>query len=347
MKTFLVTCTAYPRLEGELKQSYRMIDVGGKEVTRRKAVARGTIRLRAETMRMIAQGDSPKGNILSIAEVAGIMAAKKTSHLLPLCHPLILDSVKIWFDLEDGEVHANCEVICNAKTGVEMEALTGLNICLLTIYDLAKAVDPVIEISDIHLQHKEGGKSGVWKHPQFNLSTSPPAIDASFEKIKYAVVVLSDRASQGLYQDNSGTLLRDFCKERGGREEFYKVISDERQALQKVLADSSECRVDVLLLTGGTGISKRDITPDVMKELSAKEVVGFGELQRQFGSRFTPTSWLSRSSAYVVGETLVVLFPGSPKAVQQGLACVGSLIPHAIRMLRGEAHQKEEKGATS
>ncbi|NJM09503.1 MAG: bifunctional molybdenum cofactor biosynthesis protein MoaC/MoaB, partial [Bdellovibrionaceae bacterium] len=292
-------------------------------------------------------GDSPKGNILSIAEVAGIMAAKNTSSLLPLCHPLILDSVRIWFDLDVEQVHANCEVVCHAKTGVEMEALVGLNICLLTIYDLAKAVDPVIELSDIHLQTKEGGKSGVWNHPKkaaiTDLSTQA-SVDVSFRNLKFAVGALSDRASQGVYQDESGALLRNFCNDRDGIEKFYKVIPDEKEALLGLVREAAEDKVDVLLLTGGTGISERDITPDTVKELSSKELIGFGELQRQFGSRYTKASWLSRSSAYVVNETLVILFPGNPKAVKQGLECVGSLIPHAIRMLRGESHHENLNG---
>ncbi len=316
-----------------------MIDVGNKEVTRRRAVAKGSIRLSPTTMQMIKEGDSPKGNILSIAEVAGIMAAKNTSSLLPLCHPLILDSVRIWFDLEENKVHASCEVICSAKTGVEMEALTGLNICLLTVYDLAKAVDPAIEIANIYLQTKEGGKSGVWNHPELNLTDdgSPP-IDSSFRAIRFSVGTLSDRASEGVYEDKSGALLLSYCRDRSGIGEFYKVIPDDPEALRELVAEAIEKKVDVLLLTGGTGISKRDITPDTIKDLSTKELVGFGELQRQFGSRFTKASWLSRSSAYVVKDTLVVLFPGGPNGVKQGLECVGELIPHAVRMIRGESH---------
>jgi cyclic pyranopterin phosphate synthase len=331
-----------------MQQNYRMIDVGNKEITRRKAVAKGSIRLSPATMQMIVKGDSPKGNILSIAEVAGIMAAKNTSNLLPLCHPLILDSVRIWFELDSEQVHASCEVVCSAKTGVEMEALVGLNISLLTIYDLAKAVDPVIEISDVYLKTKEGGKSGIWTHPKDNKAPaeSVKSKDISFQNLKFSVGTLSDRASQGVYQDQSGSILRKYCSERSAVEEFYKVIPDEKEALHNLVMSAVEHKVDVLLLTGGTGISLRDITPDVLKEISSKELPGFGELQRQYGAQFTKASWLSRCSAYVVKETLVVLFPGSPKAVQQGLDCVGALIPHAVRMLRGEAHHEGTKGVT-
>lgn len=315
-----------------------MIDVSEKRITRRRAVATGAIKLGSQTMNLIRSRTSPKGDILSIAEVAGIMAAKNTAQILPLCHPLPMDSVRVWFDILEEEVTCFCEVICEAKTGVEMEALVGLNAALLTIYDLAKAVDPVIEISDIYLEVKEGGKSGVWKHPKAiskKLLSSP---EKSMARLKFSVGTISDRASQGIYEDKSGGILREYGLQNGGVEVFYKVIPDDRRELEALVLEAVEEKAHVLLLTGGTGISERDITPEVVMKLAAKELSGFGELQRQYGSHYTKVSWLSRCSAYVVKDTLVVLFPGSPKAVKQGLECIGPLIPHAVAMMKGESH---------
>ncbi|MGZ3773866.1 MAG: bifunctional molybdenum cofactor biosynthesis protein MoaC/MoaB [Pseudobdellovibrionaceae bacterium] len=320
-----------------MTQNFRMIDVGEKAVTRRKSIATGTIHMAVQTIEMIKSGHSPKGNILAIAEVAGIMAAKNTSQHLPLCHPLLLDSVRIWFEIHGSSVTAFCEVICHAKTGVEMEALVGVNTCLLTIYDLAKAVDPVLEITNVYLDTKEGGKSGLWRHPKTEKAESPtPLKDLSY--LRFAVATLSDRASQGLYKDESGPGLISYFNARQAQEIFYSVIPDERETLKKIINRATEEKVDVLLLTGGTGLSERDITPDVIKELASKELTGFGEKQRIYGSNFTNAAWLSRASAYVVGKTLVVLFPGSPKAVKQGLEAIGDLIPHAIKMIRNESH---------
>ncbi|NJL24849.1 MAG: bifunctional molybdenum cofactor biosynthesis protein MoaC/MoaB [Calothrix sp. SM1_5_4] len=247
------------------------------------------------TIGMIRKGESPKGDILSIAEVAGIMAAKNTSKILPLCHPLLLDAVRLWFDVHDDRVEAHCEVSCSAKTGVEMEALVGLNAALLTIYDLAKAVDPVIEIGNIFLEMKEGGKSGTWHHPKArSVESDDKPVLQNLSGLKFAVGTLSDRASQGVYSDVSGEILKRHFSGRGAVEVMYEVIPDERANLESLIMRACERKADVLLLTGGTGLSKRDITPDVVAGMASKELSGFGEIQRQYGSRFTKASWLSR-----------------------------------------------------
>jgi len=146
---------------------FRMIDVGEKTPTRRRAVAHGRIRMASETLNLIRNRALPKGDVLTLAEVAGILAAKQTSGLLPLCHPLPLDSVRVRCQVEEAAVLVTVEAVATAKTGVEMEALVGVSLALLCIYDLAKGVDPVLSISDIYLEVKEGGKSGRWVHPTF------------------------------------------------------------------------------------------------------------------------------------------------------------------------------------
>lgn len=141
-----------------------MVDVTGKDVTERMAVAEGTIRVSDECFRMIEDGTAAKGDVLGCARIAGIMGAKKTSELIPLCHILNLTGITIDFrmDAAAGKVHVRCTVRCKGRTGVEMEALTGVSVALLTIYDMCKAVDKGMEIGQIRLLHKEGGKSGVF-----------------------------------------------------------------------------------------------------------------------------------------------------------------------------------------
>ncbi|HCC80068.1 MULTISPECIES: cyclic pyranopterin monophosphate synthase MoaC [unclassified Methylophaga] len=142
-----------------------MVDVGDKAVTQRKAVASGRIIMLPETLKLIEQGNHKKGDVLGIARIAGIMAAKRTSDLIPLCHPLALSKVTVEFEIDAANNAVNCqaEVATSGQTGVEMEALTSVQVALLTIYDMCKAVDRGMVISDVCLQEKAGGKSGHWQ----------------------------------------------------------------------------------------------------------------------------------------------------------------------------------------
>lgn len=140
----------------------RMVDVGGKEPTARIAIATGRIAMNAPALDAIRHGNVAKGDVLATARIAGIMAAKRTAELIPLCHPLSLDAVTIEFAFEDGAIHATATTSLTAKTGVEMEAMTAVCIALLTIYDMAKAVDKAMVMGQVRLLEKRGGKSGDW-----------------------------------------------------------------------------------------------------------------------------------------------------------------------------------------
>ena len=144
----------------------RMVDVGGKAATARQAVATGAIRMSAAALAAIRQGAVPKGDVLAAARIAGIMAAKKTADLIPLCHPLALDTVTVDFAIEDDAVRATATAALTGKTGVEMEALTACTVALLTIYDMAKAIDKGMVIEGVRLLAKTGGKSGEWRAPE-------------------------------------------------------------------------------------------------------------------------------------------------------------------------------------
>ncbi len=141
-----------------------MVDVGDKSVTQRQAVAEGFIQMQEETLQRIIQGDHKKGDVLGIARIAGVMAAKKTADLIPLCHPLSLTHVDIQLNTNEKEQNVHCivEVKTAGQTGVEMEALTAVQITLLTIYDMCKAMDRGMSMTGIGLLKKSGGKSGVW-----------------------------------------------------------------------------------------------------------------------------------------------------------------------------------------
>jgi cyclic pyranopterin phosphate synthase len=152
----------------------RMVDVGTKPDTERVAVAKGEVAMRPETLRLIVEGGVPKGDVLAVAQVAGVMAAKHTPDLIPLCHPLLLTNVDVEFRIDEDAscIEITATVRCRGKTGVEMEALTAVSAAALTIYDMAKAVEKTMRIGDIHLVHKSGGKSGEWNAEEGTASAS-------------------------------------------------------------------------------------------------------------------------------------------------------------------------------
>ena len=141
----------------------RMVDVGGKAETSRVAIAEGRITMSGAALAAIRDGAVPKGDVLAAARIAGIMAAKQTAALIPLCHPLALDAVTLDFTLEESGLRAAATASLTGRTGVEMEALTAASVALLTVYDMAKAIDKGMVIGDIRLIEKRGGKSGTWK----------------------------------------------------------------------------------------------------------------------------------------------------------------------------------------
>jgi cyclic pyranopterin phosphate synthase len=144
----------------------RMVDVAGKPITHRRAVAQALIRMSPETLAMIADGQAPKGDVIAVARVAGIMAAKRTSDLIPLCHPLALTHVSVDFEPVSDGVRITAAVETNDVTGVEMEALTAASVAALTLYDMCKAVDRGMTVDNLGLVLKEGGKSGRWRREE-------------------------------------------------------------------------------------------------------------------------------------------------------------------------------------
>jgi cyclic pyranopterin phosphate synthase len=141
----------------------RMVDVGGKSETARTATATGRIRMSPQALAAVRDGSGPKGDVLAAARIAGIMAAKRTGELIPLCHPLALDAVSVDFAFETDSVRATARASLTGRTGVEMEAMTAVSVALLTVYDMAKALDKAMVVEDVRLLEKTGGKSGDWR----------------------------------------------------------------------------------------------------------------------------------------------------------------------------------------
>lgn len=301
---------------------FKMIDVGRKRPTRRRAVASGVIYMGAEAFTHLKNGTLPKGDVLALAEAAGIAGAKKTPEMIPMCHTLPLDQVTIHCALDDqnNRVIVYCQAAAFAKTGVEMEALAGVNAALLTIWDLTKGIDPNLMIGDVSLLVKTGGKSGVWINPKGIPSWLAAQLpdDQSLKGKKAAFLVMSDRASKGEYEDKSGPVLKALLERAGAEIIEQKVIPDDAQMIaENIQAICKKQKPDFLIASGGTGPGPRDMTPDVLEKISERMLDGLGDVLRTESLHFTDTAWLSRMTAGMVGQTLVIAFPGSPKAVKE------------------------------
>lgn len=301
---------------------FKMIDVSRKRPTRRRAVASGSIYMNEEAFTAIKTGTLPKGDVLALAEAAGIMGAKKTPDMIPMCHTLPLDQVTVHAELNEQDlcVTIYCQAAAHAKTGVEMEALAGANNALLTLWDLTKGVDPALRIGDVTLLAKTGGKSGVWLNPEgvpeWLEKQLPQA--CCLEGHKVALVVMSDRASKGDYEDKTGPLLKDIFAGTKAEISDFTVIPDDAETIgETITAICKKSAPDVLIAAGGTGPGPRDVTPEVLEDISDRMLHGLGDLLRQESMHFVDTAWLSRMTAAMVGPTLVIAFPGSPKAVKE------------------------------
>jgi len=179
-------------------------------------------------------------------------------------------------------------------------------------------------IEEIKLLSKKGGKSDHFE---------------TLEGIKVAVITVSDRASKGVYEDKSGKLAMEKLKGLKGEVVYYKVVPDEEREIQEALREALKEGAEVIVTSGGTGLSPRDITPEAVSKLAVKEIKGFGEAMRIFGSQFTPKALVSRASAYVLPEGAIVLvLPGSRGAVNDYLNLLGGLIKHALDMAKGKGH---------
>lgn len=327
-----------------MQNTFRMIDVGAKPVTHRLAVACGEIIVGAAAFALIRDRKLPKGDVLVLAEVAGITGAKKAQDMIPLCHPMGLDHVKIFTELheESASVTVFCFASTHARTGVEMEALAGVNAALLTIWDLTKMVEPDLQIMNIRLLAKLGGKKGVWLNPagvpSWIMDAIQPAPEPVLKGKSAMVITMSDRAHRGEYEDLSGAALKEILTRHGAVIADYHVIPDEADTIRSTIQVAVKTHSpDLLICTGGTGVAKRDVTPDALIPLFDRTLPGVGEMLRSDGAKYTPLSWSSRAIAGIIGSTLVITLPGNPAAVKEGMAALlPELLPHLIRIIRGE-----------
>lgn len=302
-----------------------MIDVGDKPETLRTAVARAIVKADPATISLIKEGKSPKGNIVDAARIAATMGAKRTWDLLPYCHPIPIDGIKVDVSLKEQSIEITVDVRSVWKTGVEMESLTGASIAALTVYDMLKPIDETLSIESIKLLKKRGG-----------LKTFVEKFD---RKLTAAVLVASD--SRGEKEDRSGKVVINRLAEHGFKVVSYKVMPDEKDLIESELKRlCDELKVDIVITSGGTGLGPRDVTPEATRKVIEKEVAGIAEALRAHGQKRTPLSMLSRGVAGTRGRTVIVNLPGSVKAVSESLDSLFPGILHIYKMLGGYGHSR-------
>lgn len=320
-----------------------MADVRGKRPTRRRAVAVGELHAGAEAFAAIVERRLPKGDALVMAEIAGLQGAKQASNLMPLCHPLLLELVRVRCVPvpERHAIRVYCEVATEARTGVEMEALAGATAALLTLYDLTKPVEPALSIEAVRLLFKEGGKKGLWRHP-LGMSDEEsahyrPRDVARLHGVRAAVITLSDRVSAHEAADESGPVLVEALRSLRA-DVSLEVLPDGIEPLRSRLLALAGDGVRLCVCTGGTGLGPRDHTPEALVAAGGIDVPGLAEMFRSESRHYTPLAWLSRARAVRLDRMLVIALPGSPRAARQGVEILGPLLAHALAMIDGGGH---------
>jgi molybdenum cofactor biosynthesis protein MoaC len=302
-----------------------MVDITHKQTTLRKAVALAVLRVSCQgTIDAVVERRVPKGDVFEFSRAAGLLACKRTWEAIPDCHPLPVEYTAITHVVNGLEIIVRVEVHTVYKTGVEVEAMHGAAVTALTMYDMLKPIDSGLEIGSIRLDSKTGGKADV-KH-------------AYPDTVRVAVVTCSDTVSQGAQADGSGDLVEERLRRHGLSDIRRIAIPDDFDTVQRKARELLHDGMELIVFTGGTGLSKRDVTPDAVRPLIDREVPGIMEAARGYGQQRTPYAMLSRGVAGFAGEALLITLPGSPRGVAESMDAVFPYILHVFRVRDGVRH---------
>ncbi len=296
-----------------------MIDITHKPTTLRDATATALITVSdAATIAAVKEKRVPKGDVLESARVAALFGVKKTHELIPDCHPLPIEHAECTFTVGVLEIIITMRVRTIYRTGVEVEAMHGASVAALTVYDMLKPIDKGVAIGGIRLLDKKGGKSD-WKD-QFDAP------------VKAAVLVISDSVSSGRKEDKAGEAITDRLKMLGVEVNASAVIPDEADRIAAKVQAWANNGFDLILTTGGTGLSPRDRTPEAIAPILDREVPGIMEAARSYGQERMPWAMMSRGIAGMIGRTLVITLPGSIRGVQETMDALFPFVLHVVKV---------------
>ena len=302
-----------------------MVDITHKSSTLRIATAQAIVKVsKSETIEAIKNNTVPKGNVFAMSKAAGLLGVKKTPELLPDCHPMPIEFSGIEYEINGLEITVLFTVKTIYKTGVEVEAMHGASVVALNMYDMLKPIDKGIEIHQLKLLEKKGGKSDFK--------------DRFRKDLNAAVIVCSDTISAGQKEDKAGKAIIKKLEECGVSITEYVVIPDENEIIQEKVIQYQKQDIDLIIYTGGTGLSIRDVTPEALLPLLERRIPGVEEAIRTYGQDRTPYSMLSRSVAGTIGNTLVLALPGSTNGAKESMDAIFPAVLHIFRILKGARH---------
>ena len=303
-----------------------MKNVGMKADSYRTAIATAILHAPAHCIELLRNGNTEKGDALKTARIAGILAAKRTDELIPLCHPLPIYRADVEYELHEQHVEIIAVVETIGPTGVEMEALTAASLAGLTLYDMLKPhCEPEdLSLDQVKLQKKKGGKS----HFTRVLKASLPA----------SVIVLSDTVAAGKKPDTAGQNVLHILQEANFSDIHYQVIPDSPEQLL-ALIEQQKNHYPLILTVGGTGLGPKDLTVETLQPLLQREIPGLMEASRSFGQRRTPYAALSRGVAGYIDQSLVVTLPGSRQGALESLTAILPALIHLFDVQKNIPHQ--------
>lgn len=305
-----------------------MNNITNKITSLRKAIATAIVKTsKQETIDAVLNKRVPKGDVFEFSRAAGLLAIKKTSDVIPDCHPLPIEYAAIRHRVEDLNIIIEVEVHTIYRTGVEVEAMHGASVTALTIYDMLKPIDKEVEISTIKLSQKKGGKSDFRDKPSYNL--------------KCAVVVCSDSVSAGTKQDSAGKAVVQKLQQHGLDASTYVIIPDEFETIQAKAKQLSEEDYNLVIYTGGTGLYRRDVTPEAIEPLFTRTIPGIMEAARNYGQQRMPYAMLSRGVSGFINNTLVLTLPGSTRGAEETMDALFPYIIHIFRVAEGLRHSAD------
>lgn len=298
-----------------------MINLTNKSTTLRSATAKTILKVGSQlTIRAIENRSVPKGDVFAMSKAAGLLAVKKTADLFPECHPVPIEFIGIEYRVVGLEVHIEVTVKTIYKTGVELQAMHGASIVALNMFDMLKPIDKNLEIFNLKLIDKKGGESCFQ--------------DKFIKDLRAAVIVCSDAIYKEKKEDLTGKIIVEKLKDIDVTILDYVIIPDEKEIIREKAREYQTNGADLIIFTGGTGLTKRDVTPEALRPLLDRTIPGIEETIRRYGQDRMPYAMLSRSLAGTIKNSLVLALPGSKNGARESMDAIFPALLHIFKSLR-------------